>query len=166
LVQGVGHVGAQKKPRRPAGRRQKELGNGLILFEHRRGAMLNRSCAAHASSLRRLRGRRHRRETCENRGSRGGTEKPRVGAWAQEAVPRETGFLRVAADVPSAAQAPGPFYRIAHPRHGRAMAVFCASQSISSRGACTCEDVSGNALVTWLSLWQQAQIPDGRFAGA
>jgi adenosylcobinamide-phosphate synthase len=53
-----------------------------------------------------LRGRRHRSETCENRGSRGDADKPRVAPWAQEVAPCETGFSRVAADVPSAAQAP------------------------------------------------------------
>jgi hypothetical protein len=55
---------------------------------------------------RRLRGRRHRSETSENRGSRGDTEKPRAGPWAQEVVPCETGFSRVAADAPSAARPP------------------------------------------------------------
>ena len=53
-----------------------------------------------------LRGGRHRSETCENRGSRGATEKPRVSPWAQEVVPHETGLSRVAADAPSAAQTP------------------------------------------------------------
>ena len=54
----------------------------------------------------RLCGRRHRRETGETLGPRGDTEKPRVGPWAQEGVPRETGFSRVAADAPFAAQPP------------------------------------------------------------
>ena len=55
---------------------------------------------------RRLRGKRRRSETGENRGSRGDAEKPRVGPWAQEVVLRETGFSPVAADAPSAPQPP------------------------------------------------------------
>ena len=54
-------------------------------------------------------GRRHRSETCKNRGSRGATDKPSVGPWAQEVVPRETGLLRVAADAPSAARTPSHY---------------------------------------------------------
>ena len=60
--------------------------------------------AAPECGPRSLRGRRHRSEICENRGSLGDTEKPRAGPWAQEVVPGETGFSQVAADIPSAAQ--------------------------------------------------------------
>ncbi len=57
-------------------------------------------------AARSLRGRRHRSETGENRGSRGATDKPRVVPWAQGVVLHETGLSPVAADAPSAAQAP------------------------------------------------------------
>jgi xylulose-5-phosphate/fructose-6-phosphate phosphoketolase len=52
------------------------------------------------------RGRRYQSETGENRGSNGDAEKPRVAPRAQEAAPFETGLSPVAADIPSAAQAP------------------------------------------------------------
>ena len=96
---------------------QKGIGSGLgkVVFGREDG---NEICAVHGCSQctevesadlsrpRSLRGRRHRSETCENRGSRGAIDKPRVGPWAQEVVPRETGLSRVAADAPSVAQTP------------------------------------------------------------
>ncbi len=41
---------------------------------------------------------RRRSETCENRGQCGSTDKPRAAPWAQEVIPKWTGFSRVAAD--------------------------------------------------------------------
>ena len=41
----------------------------------------------------------------ENRGSLGGADEPRVGPWALEAMPGETGFSAIAAGALSAAQA-------------------------------------------------------------
>ena len=42
----------------------------------------------------------------ENRGSLGGADESRVGPWALEAMPGETGFSAIAAGALSAAQAP------------------------------------------------------------
>ncbi len=56
--------------------------------------------------MRSVRGRRHRSETSENRGSLGSTDKPRVAPWAPEVIPGETGLSGVAADAPSAAHVP------------------------------------------------------------
>jgi hypothetical protein len=42
----------------------------------------------------------------ENRGSLGSADEPRVGPWALEAMPGETGFSAIAAGALSAAQAP------------------------------------------------------------
>ena len=42
----------------------------------------------------------------ENRGSLGGADEPRVGPWALEAMPSETGFSAIAAGARSAAQTP------------------------------------------------------------
>jgi hypothetical protein len=44
----------------------------------------------------------------ENRGWLGGAEEPRVGPWALEAMPSETGFSAIAAGARSAAQTPRP----------------------------------------------------------
>ena len=43
----------------------------------------------------------------ENRGSLGSADEPRVGPWALEAMPGETGFSAIAAGALSTAQAPG-----------------------------------------------------------
>ena len=83
---------------------------------------------------RRLRGRRHRSETRENRGSCGDTDKPRVAPWAQAVVPQETGFSCVAADVPSAAQPPRP-----DTRSGRRRAPGLALSSPLSHLEKSCE---------------------------
>jgi hypothetical protein len=42
----------------------------------------------------------------ENRGWLGGADEPRVGPWALEAMPGETGFSAIAAGALSAAQTP------------------------------------------------------------
>jgi hypothetical protein len=53
-----------------------------------------------------LGGRRRRSEMGENRGSPGSADEPRVGPWALEAMPGQTGFSAIAAGALSAAQAP------------------------------------------------------------
>ena len=88
----------------PAGYFDRQRVPGSPNLAHTDGAGLNRP--ASTARPRRLRVRRHRSETHENRGSCGDTDKPRVGPWAHSVVPQETGFSRVAADAPSAAQPP------------------------------------------------------------
>lgn len=71
-------------------------------FDERLGLLLAERAA------RSVRGRRHRSETPENRGSLGSADKPRVDPWAPEVLPGETGLSGVAADAPSVVHAPWP----------------------------------------------------------
>ncbi len=80
-----------------------ELANGDLLVSNIAGGI---SLVSGGKKARSVRGRRHRSETSENRGSLGSTDKPRVDPWAPEVIPGETGLSGVAADAPSAAHAP------------------------------------------------------------